>query len=170
MSAMAAEREARKLLAETGSEVPVDVDAVADFLGLSVIEEDLEDSVSGMLVVNDGHGVIGVNGRHHANRRRFTTAHEIGHFLLHRDGASVFVDAAPVFFRDDVSSAGTDGQEREANAFAAELLMPKERLRERVDGMALDLYDDATVQKLARSFGVSTQALTIKLVRLGMIS
>lgn len=48
--------------------------------------------------------------------------------------------------------------------------MPKERLRERVDGMALDLYDDATVQKLARSFGVSTQALTIKLVRLNMIS
>ena len=170
MSALTAEREARKLLAETGSDVPVDVDAVAGYLGLSVVEEDLEDSVSGMLVVNDGHGVIGVNGHHHVNRRRFTTAHEIGHYLLHRKGASIFVDAAPTFFRDDVSSAGTDGQEIEANAFAAELLMPKERLRERVEGMALDLYDDATVQKLARSFGVSAQALTIKLVRLNMIS
>lgn len=165
-----AEREARRLLAETGSDVPVDVDAVAGFLDLKVVEEDLEDSVSGMLVVNDGHGVIGVNGHHHANRRRFTTAHEIGHYLLHRKGASVFVDAAPTFFRDDVSSAGTDRQEIEANAFAAELLMPKERLCERIDGMALDLYDDTTVQKLARSFGVSTQALTIKLVRLNMIS
>jgi Zn-dependent peptidase ImmA (M78 family) len=157
-------------LAEIGADVPVDVDAVAGFLGLSVLQEDLEESVSGMLVVKDSHGVIGVNGHHHANRRRFTTAHEIGHYLLHRSGASVFVDAAPVFFRDEVSSAGTERQEIEANAFAAELLMPKERLHERVDGMALDLYDDATVQKLARSFSVSAQALTIKLVRLGLIS
>ena len=170
MSAVAAEREARKLLAESGTDVPVDVNAVAGFLGLSVVEEALEDSVSGMLIVKDGHGVIGVNGHHHANRRRFTAAHEIGHYLLHRNGASVFVDAAPVFFRDDVSSEGTDGQEREANAFAAELLMPARRVRERIEGMALDLYDDTTVQKLAKSFGVSTQALTIKLVRLKMIS
>ena len=170
MSVLTAERVARKLLIESGVHVPVDVEVVAGFLGLSVVDEDLEDSVSGMLVVKDGHGVIGVNGHHHVNRRRFTTAHEIGHYRLHRKCASVFVDAAPVFYRDDASSAGTKQQEIEANAFAAELLMPEDHLRERVDGMELDLYDDATVFKLARSFGVSAQALTIKLVRLGLIS
>lgn len=170
MSTLTAEREARKLLAETEARVPVDLNAVADFLGLSILEEDLEDSVSGMLVVNDGHGMIGVNGHHHVNRRRFTTAHEIGHFLLHRAGANVFVDAKPVFFRDDISSSGTERQEVEANAFAAELLMPTKHLREQVEDEATDLYDDTAVQKLARSFGVSAQALTIKLVRLGLIS
>ena len=48
--------------------------------------------------------------------------------------------------------------------------MPAKRLRERIEGMALDLYDDTAVHKLARSFGVSAQAMTIKLVRLGLIS
>lgn len=166
-----AEDEARKVLAEMNTRVPVDVESVAEYLGLSIVDEDLESSVSAMLVVKDGRGgVIGVNTNHHPNRKRFSLAHEIGHYLLHRKEATVFVDAAPVFFRDDTSSAGTERQEIEANAFAAELLIPADSLRESVEQQALDPYDDAAVQRLARAFGVSAQALTIKLVRLGLIS
>jgi Zn-dependent peptidase ImmA (M78 family) len=123
-----------------------------------------------MLVVKDGHGVIGVIANHHPNRRRFSVAHEIGHYLLHRDSASVFVDAAPVFFRDGTSSAGTEQQEVEANAFAAELLMPAATLRDRLEQQAIGTYEDAAVLRLARALGGSTQALTIKLVSLGLIS
>ena len=75
-----------------------------------------------------------------------------------------------MFFRDEISSTGTKEQEVEANAFAAELLIPAASLRERVEQQAVDPYDDATVHRLARTFGVSAQALTIKLVRLGLIS
>jgi Zn-dependent peptidase ImmA (M78 family) len=164
------ERRARKLFTGIGAGVPVDVTAAAESLDLSVVEQDLEGSVSAMLVVKDGHGVIGVNANHHPNRRRFSVAHEIGHYLLHRDSASVFVDATPVFFRDGTSSAGTEQQEVEANAFAAELLMPAAAVREKLQQQAVDPYDDAAVHRLARAFGVSTQALTIKLVRLGLIS
>jgi Zn-dependent peptidase ImmA (M78 family) len=164
------ERKARDLIARTGLVIPFDVEAAAESLNLSVVQQDFESSVSAMLVVKDGHGVIGVNTNHHPNRRRFSVAHEIGHYLLHRDSASVFVDAAPVFFRDDTSSAGTAQQEVEANAFAAELLMPAATLRERLEQQSVDPYDDAAVHRLARAFGVSTQALTIKLVRLGLIS
>lgn len=170
MSARKAEGKARELLTDTGAGVPVDVESVAASLGLSVVDQDLESPVSAMLVVKNGHGVIGVNANHHPNRRRFSLAHEIGHYLLHREQATVFVDAAPVFFRDDTSSAGTERQEVEANAFAAELLIPTASLRERVEQQALDPYDDAAVHRLARAFGVSAQALTIKLVRLGLIS
>jgi Zn-dependent peptidase ImmA (M78 family) len=169
MSVSTAERKARELLAEVGAQVPIDMDTVANFLGLSVTEEDLEDSVSGMLVVKDGRGTIAVNENHHPNRRRFSAAHEMGHYLLHRDSASVFVDAAPVFFRDETSSAGTKKKEIEANAFAAELLMPTASLRERVTEQAVDPYNDAAVHRLARTFGVSAQALTIKLIRLDLI-
>lgn len=164
------ERKARDLIGKTGLGIPFDVEAAAESLDLSVVEQDLEGSVSAMLVVKDGHGVIGVNTNHHPNRRRFSVAHEIGHYLLHRDSASVFVDAAPVFFRDDNTSAGTEQQEVEANTFAAELLMPAATLRERLEQQAVDPYDDAAVHRLARAFGVSTQALTIKLVRRGLIS
>jgi Zn-dependent peptidase ImmA (M78 family) len=164
------ERKARDLITRTGLGIPLDVEAAAESLNLSVVQQDFESSVSAMLVVKDGHGVIGVNTNHHPNRRRFSVAHEIGHYLLHRDSASVFVDAAPVFFRDDTSSAGTAQQEVEANAFAAELLMPAATLRERLEQQSVDPYDDAAVHRLARAFGVSTQALTIKLVRLGLIS
>ncbi len=170
MSKAAAERKARELLAEVGARVPVDVNAVAEYLGLSVVEEDLEGSVSGMLVLKDGRGVIGVNENHHPNRRRFTVAHEIAHYLLHRGSASVFVDARPVFFRDDDSAACTKQQEIEANAFAAELLVPAVALRERVNHEAVDPYDDAAAHRLAKTFGISTQTLTIKLVRLGLVT
>jgi Zn-dependent peptidase ImmA (M78 family) len=168
MSASTAEQKAQELLVEMRAQVPIDVSATAEFLGLSIVEEDLEDSVSGMLVVKDGHGVIGVNEHHHPNRRRFSVAHEIGHYLLHRKGASVFVDSTPVFFRDQISSEGTKQQEIEANAFAAELLIPAASLRERLDGQPVDPYDDVAVQRLAKMFDVSAQALTIKLVRLGL--
>lgn len=170
MNAKKAESKARELLTDMGAGVPVDVESVAAYLGLSVVAQDLEGTVSAMLVVKDGHGIIGVNANHHPHRRRFSLAHEIGHYLLHREQARVFVDAAPVFFRDDTSSAGTKRQEVEANAFAAELLIPAAALRERVEHQTVDLYDDAAVHRLARAFGVSAQALTIKLVRLGLIS
>jgi Zn-dependent peptidase ImmA (M78 family) len=79
--------------------------------------------------IKDGTGVIGVNNNHHRNRQRFTIAHEIAHYRLHHVG-KVFNDATPVFFRDTTSAAGQSPQEIVANAFAAELLMPENKLRE----------------------------------------
>src|SRR4051812_22563300 len=118
-------RKAKDTLDRVGSKVPVDVEAAAKACGVRVVHQDLEDSVSGMLVIKDGHGVIGVNQNHHPNRRRFTIGHELGHYILHRRKAKVFVDASPVFFRDETSADGTETQEVDANAFAAELLMPE---------------------------------------------
>ena len=58
-------------------------------------------------------------------RRRFTVAHEVGHHLLHSDGAAVLCRPA------DVETAAGDERtrEREANRFAAELLMPEPLVR-----------------------------------------
>jgi Zn-dependent peptidase ImmA (M78 family) len=150
--------------------VPVDVRAISGDCGTSVTEEELEDSVSGFLVLRDGRGIIGVNRKHHPNRQRFTIAHELAHYLLHRDAASVFIDASPVFFRDETSSEGSKAQEIEANAFAAELLMPAAALRARVGNRPVDGHDEAALRRLASEFGVSPQALLIRLTRLDLIS
>lgn len=152
---------------------PVDVEAIVKAEGLDVKEEDLEDEVSGLLVSKDGHHVIVINSNHYLNRQRFTIAHEFGHYLMHRNISSIFFDEALVFFRDKEAAEGTKIQEIEANAFAAELLMPESLLREIVRENPVDAFDDreeSLLLKTAKDFQVSVQALTIRLTRLGLIS
>jgi IrrE N-terminal-like domain len=93
-------------------------------------------------------------------RRRFTVAHEIGHHLLHSDGAAVL--CRPV----DVEAAAEDARalERQANRFAAELLMPEDLVRAEADG------DGPDPIALAARFGVSDIAMGFRLVNLGYLT
>lgn len=161
---------ARKLGASAGvNKVPVDVEAVADYLGLEIVPRRFpaEDRTSGALLRRDGSAIIVVNAAHAPVRKRFTIAHEIGHFVLHDD--EVHVDQ----FRNEKSSDGTHAKEIEANAFAAELLMPEEivtKLVGRFSMMALDPETEEHVKKVARQLEVSAEALTIRLATLGLLS
>jgi Zn-dependent peptidase ImmA (M78 family) len=165
-----AKRLARELVRKVGEQLPVDVYVIARACGVDVRQLPMEDSVSGVLVLKDGQAAIGVNEAHHPNRQRFSIAHELGHYLLHRNSSDLFVDAAPIFFRDDRSSDGTERQEIQANAFAAELLMPEDMLRAQLTNRPLDVFDDIAMRQLAVRFGVSVQALSIRLTRLGLIT
>jgi len=84
--------------------------------------------------------------------------------------SSIFIDASIIFFRDGTSSEGSKAQEIEANAFAAELLMPEKQLREIINNQPLDAFDEGAVRRLAAQFGVSSQALTIRLTKLELIN
>lgn len=159
---------ARDILTGGGYTVPVDVAAIAHDRGVAIRYQPLEADVSGMLVIKDGHPTIGINQMHHPNRQRFTIAHELGHYLLHGDLANIFVDA--VYFRDAESSEGTKLQEIEANAFAAELLIPEHILREQFGHQPIADADDALIRRLAARYEVSAQALTIRLTTLGLIA
>src|SRR4051812_11307021 len=121
MSATAAEKRATQTLRKLGiTEAPIPVEDVAEQLGLRLQSFALGDDVSGVLVVDGDAGVIGYNSSHPAVRQRFTIAHEIGHYLLHRSDSSLFIDERYfAVFRDKKSSEGVDSREREANAFAA---------------------------------------------------
>jgi Zn-dependent peptidase ImmA (M78 family) len=152
---------------------PVDVKFLVQQEGIVIREESLEDSVSGMLVIKDNQSVIVVNINHHPNRQRFTIAHELGHYFLHKNSANVFFDESLLFFRDEKSAQGIKFQEIEANTFAAELLMPEQVMRERISQEPLDALDDveqSAFGRLATEFQVSCQALTIRLMRLGLIT
>lgn len=156
---------AKELLKDYQYSIPIDVHQIALNLGLTVIERDLEDQVSGMLVIKKGRGTIAVNENQHPNRKRFTIAHEIGHYQLHRDQNHVFIDVTPVFFRDTNSAEGRSWEEIAANRFAAELLMPEKDMREILHNQPIDVFDDAAIRRIASQFGVSSQALTIRLTR-----
>jgi IrrE N-terminal-like domain len=107
-----------------GEELPVPVEKIAgDLLGLDVREtENLE--VSGMLL--PATRTIWLNASEPEPRRRFTLAHELGHWVCQCLEGKV----APVMCRPkDVSAAADRALEREANIFAAELLMPEPSVR-----------------------------------------
>lgn len=153
---------------------PIDVEAVARMLGAKVVYEELDEDVSGLLLITSGSSTIAVNAAHHENRQRFTIAHEIGHLVLHGSNQEdLFIDKK-VFNRNSKASEGMYRQEIEANRFAAELLMPKRFLEDILEDSedengGVDLSDDLAVYKLARIFGVSEQALAIRLASLNLV-
>lgn len=165
-----AQTHARRMRAAAGaSAFPVDVEHIARHLRIEVVHRRFpaEDRTSGALLRREGSAIIVVNAAHPHTRKRFTVAHELGHFSLHDD--EVHVDQ----FRNDQSSEGTHVKEVEANAFAAELLMPEDEARRLVVPMsmlALDFHAEQALDKTARHFGVSRDALTWRLVNLGLLS
>ncbi|WP_407543391.1 ImmA/IrrE family metallo-endopeptidase (plasmid) [Deinococcus radiomollis] len=138
-------------------------------LGLDVREGDFEGRISGFLYQDGARTVIGINRSHGAARRRFTLAHEIGHYMLH-SRTTTFVDHATpptVLRRDTKSSEGTDAREVEANTFAAELLMPANFIAHDFETIDLATEPELLIQEFAQRYDVSVQAMTIRLVRLG---
>ena len=149
---------------------PVPVEKIAKALGVKVHRVPFEEDLSGMIYMDGETPIIGVNARHHVNRRRFTVAHELGHLMLHRNtlAGRVHVDRRfPVLMRDATSASGLDSREIEANQFAAELLMPKSFLVLEIRRKkAFDIDDDKPVMELANKFQVSKQALQFRLLNL----
>jgi Zn-dependent peptidase ImmA (M78 family) len=134
------------------SEIPVPVQRIAeDLLGLQVLEAlDLQD-ISGALYPATRE--IVVNSGEAETRRRFTLAHELGHWVCHcLDGHD-----DPVFCRhQDIGSSADRSLEREANVFAAELVMPEAEVR-------AAFAEQGGIKELATTFGVSPLAMQWRL-------
>ena len=140
-------------------EAPVDLLAMARALGLTVqmdapMSPDLSERIR-----HGGNGPAGfhieVNGAHSPNRRRFTLAHEIAHFLLHRDLIGDGIDDTALY-----RSRLSDQTEVEANRLAADILMPAALLR--------DIYRAGarSLAGLSATFQVSEEAMRIRLGQL----
>lgn len=152
---------------------PVDVEAVTEHLRLRLVYMDLGDDVSGLLISKGDSTVIAVQKSDPLNRQRFTIAHEIGHYCLRHQfeqGEHVHVDRGHLITpRNSRSSTGADPKEIEANQFAACLLMPSKLLSRYIEKLRTGSLRDDDVEKLAREFGVSEQAMTIRLSTLGYL-
>ena len=128
--------------------------AIARELGLEIYADDkMPDHISGMITNDeDGYFVV-INSHHHPNRQRFTVAHEIAHFVLHRDAIGNGITDNRLF-RSHLSSR----QETQANQLAADILMPWDLIHE-----LLESKPDASAQWLAQELRVSMSALAIRL-------
>jgi Zn-dependent peptidase ImmA (M78 family) len=157
-----AARDAAKLLGEVwGESIPVDPVRIARVAGLRVIDVALDADTLGALVKRPGQDpIIMLNESDGANRRRFTCAHELGHFVRRSDEAEEY---ATVDLRSGLSATGDDPEEVYANEFAACLLMPEEEVK-RLDKQGLSDLE------MAIRFGVSREAMQFRRKNLGLRS
>lgn len=117
-----------------------------------------------LFLENSDKAFITVNSEIIYERKtKFVLAHEFGHFLLHKGKRTNFICTD-----DDFSKWGNVEQklEAQANEFAAELLVPSERLLELTKETQ---PDSITVQNLSKHFGVSFTSTAISLARRGAI-
>lgn len=161
---------ARQLLEELEiTSAPVPIERIIKRCQVVLQYAPFEDDLSGMAYINEGLSIIGINALHPPNRQRFSAAHELGHHLLHADHLkdAVHVDRGlRVLMRDQVASQGVDTIEIQANAFAAELLMPESMLKEAIAGDEIDIESDTQIEVLAKKFRVSASAIRYRLLGL----
>ena len=154
------------------SETPVNIEKICQYYDIEVEPIDAEDNLSGFFLVNDKKiKMIGYNKNHSDNRKRFTIAHEFGHFQLHlQSDQKFFIDNNSKFFRNEKSSSGELKQEREANAFAAALLMPVPLLERELEKINDNEDIDSIVTFLSSRFLVSEESMRYRLINLGVIN
>lgn len=172
---------ATQLLNEADIHAPkVDVERIVRMRGFGIVRNNgLGNDVSGFVTLVNDKTVIGINSRQSDVRRRFTLAHELGHALLHNlTPMNPYFDRQDVQFsglrfRDNESSTGLIIEEREANLFASELLMPTRFLEDslRLGSYKIDMTDNSNsgLSQLAKDYGVSVQAMAYRLANLGYL-
>lgn len=172
--AKAASKVIKWMRAYLGGDVPLitDLDLVRQMLpstpygkGVTAIKAPAAATWSGCegALVRNPHDVaewgIFYNPASRHERRRFTIAHELGHFVLHRGRSDEFnCDKGSVYSGSEDLAA----MEREANVFACNLLMPGDVFGKSINGPSVNLH---LLSELASRFDVSFEALCIRFIQ-----
>lgn len=161
---MTASREWQTLTAEQKAKVealqnefPVKVGAIAKAFNIDVKKSTLAAGISGEIKETDNVVTIRINRHDVKERQRFTLAHEIAHFLLHRNkiGDGITDD---ILYRSGLS----DAQEAQANRLAADIVMPWALIQRSLEA-CVDLKPEQKIERLAQEAEISTTAIKIRL-------
>lgn len=148
--------EAERLIKENFLDdvLPVDILAIVESCGLSVEETSFtglglgDEEIAGF--IDPEEKIIYVNDEDSENRKVFTIAHELGHWILHKSKLIAEPDKYAILYRRPLGQVNDDQVEKEANCFAGNLLVPREKL------MKFKHYDNKTLSAL---FGVSVDVI-----------
>ncbi len=146
-------KEQKDIIVKHTKNYPVNLNGILRDFGISLIEKELNSDISGKIYIENNKFSIMVNDYHSNNRKRFTIAHELGHYLLHYDEILKAAIVDNSLYRSDRLSTRIDV---EANRFAAKLLMP------------MDLIEKIKQEKnnlnyISSELQVSREALCIRL-------
>lgn len=130
---------------------PVDVAGITRQLGV-VLHDVPNPGWYGAVSSTDSHAEIWISTNQSGVKQRFTLAHELGHLLQH---------PLAVAYRDVNYEPNTSPMEREANHFAASLLMPAWMVSAAMHSTGGNLH------RMARLFDVSESAMSFRLRNLG---
>lgn len=149
-----------ELVPELPSQVPLE--DLCRQLDIASIKEIETDSFEAALIMDElkAAGAILLAANRPAQRRRFSIAHELGHFLLpshlpakdHPFSCSL----ADLHLLDASDGDRRRRVEAEANRFAAHLLVPPARVRKAIGQLGPGLQ---SIVAMAREFGVSKEAM-----------
>lgn len=161
--------------------IPVDIERIAEQWGFPVRERSLPTGERGTIARDGDHTVIVINrdrvGRSEAERR-WVIAEELGHAVLEH---SALVASSAPDHPLAIPEPRRRAEEREAKRFAAEVLMPEEKVRARFAELAPRIHQalglrqrqaetDEVIATLARMFAVSPLAMRVRLEELDLIN
>jgi Zn-dependent peptidase ImmA (M78 family) len=150
--------DADKVRAENFQDTPpIDVYDIARNNGLDIVEKYFppnQANIAGFVTRQDGRGKLYVNLADSSNRRRFTVAHELGHWRLHKQELENNPNRS-ILFRIAIGQLNKDPIEKDANIYAANLLVPLSLLEACRQGKSKE--------QLAEMFGVSTEVMGYRL-------
>ncbi|MBF0857634.1 ImmA/IrrE family metallo-endopeptidase [Gluconobacter sp. LMG 31484] len=147
----------RQVIEDFQEIAPVRLSALAKALGVTVKAATLAPGISGEIRPEGNSYVIRVNRHDPPKRQRFTVAHELAHFLLHRDQIQEGLKDN-VLYRSGLS----DTREAQANRLAADILMP-EGLIKQCREAAEDKGVGDIILYMSEAMGVSEDAMKIRL-------
>jgi hypothetical protein len=159
---------------------PIDLDAVAHHLEVNIKSVELEDDISGFLVAGQGRTAARVNARHQATHQRWAKAQLLGYRALfsHAPTEHRFIldTNLALLRRTDALETGswkaaeysaTPVERSDARQLALALLMPSKLLM--AETVRHDPTSELALAELARKFDVSSVALMLRLLQLGIV-
>ena len=146
------------LLYELGITLPeqIDIEAIAQYCGATVLHEPLK-GCEGRLLGYHNKAIITVNHNASPRRRRFSAAHELGHWMKHRGEVALVCESDQL-----IREWAGHRKEGAANRYAAELLLPRYLFKPMLKDKPLTF---ATINTLATRFQTSLTATAIRLVQ-----
>lgn len=149
--------------------IPVNIEAIIRSFDIELDKNaNLSERVLGEISKDGDRYKISIKKTDHYYRKRFTMAHELGHFVLHKDKIGNGIDDSENYrpVRRTDTAAG-ELEEREANSFAAEILMPEDLVvqyaKERGVFVGDEIEQSAALQEIATAFQVSKAAMGIRI-------
>ena len=151
-------------------EVPIPIVAIMKSLNFQVVAGELKDEISGIIGIYDdlaknfkSSKVIAINNKDNVGHQRFTMAHELAHYLFDFD-----VSNQIVYYNTYNTFEDENEEERRANYFAANLLMPEKKFKKEFDNVVIKNNLYVTVEKLSQIFQVSGEAVRRRISELSL--
>lgn len=130
------------------------------------IKQAVSKDFSGLLFRKDGIAYMAISSNESPVRQRFTIAHELGHFFLHPQ-KDTFIEYRDNKYKKKVVRST---EEKEANFFAASLLMPKKFIEVDIKNIPDKIVSENDIKNLAQKYKVSEEAMTYRLINLHLVS